>query len=216
MNSKLTEFWQKEFQLYLKQHFPSDDGSHDLTHFDRVFNLCKKIAASENEKADELVLLAASYFHDFVNLPKNHPERHLASRHSAIKAEEILRQKNYPADLSKVSHAIIAHSFSAAIPTQTIEAKILQDADRLEALGAIGIARCFYISGKMSSSLFDGQDPTALHRPLDDKKYALDHFHTKLYKLPETFQTQTGKLLAQSRVDFIKIFEKQMLFELEK
>lgn len=65
----------------------------------------------------------------------------------------------------------------------------MQDADRLEALGAIGLARVFAVSGSLGVALFDGEDPFAQHRPLDDKRYALDHFQTKLLKLPQTMQT---------------------------
>ncbi len=78
---------------------------------------------------------------------------------------------------------IEAHSFSANIETRTLEAKILQDADRLDAIGVIGAARCFYIAGRMGSALYDSNDPMAENRPLDDKNYALDHFRTKLFNL---------------------------------
>jgi uncharacterized protein len=206
-------FWQNKFKTYLLEHFSQDDGSHDLSHFDRVFSYCRKI--SKHEDADQFVLLAASYFHDFVNLPKDHPERHLASAMSAKEAVLIISEMNYPADFENIAHTISAHSFSANIEAKTIEAKILQDADRLEAIGAIGIARCFYVSGKLNGSLFDGVDPMALHRNLDDKKFALDHFHTKLYKLPDLFKTIKGKEMAQERVNFMKDFESRLIFELE-
>lgn len=66
--------------------------------------------------------------------------------------------------------------FQRANRPLTTEAKIVQDADRLEALGAIGLARVFAVSGALGVALFDGEDPFAQHRPLDDKRYALDHF----------------------------------------
>ncbi|MFA9353024.1 hydrolase, partial [Escherichia coli] len=75
---------------------------------------------------------------------------------------------------------IEAHSFSAKIAPETLEAKIVQDADRLEALGAIGLARVFAVSGALGVALFDAEDPFARQRGLDDKQYALDHFQTKL------------------------------------
>ncbi|STF26181.1 putative phosphohydrolase [Escherichia coli] len=87
-------------------------------------------------------------------------------------------------------------------PPLTTEAKIVQDADRLEALGAIGLARVFAVSGALGVALFDGEDPFAQHRPLDDKRYALDHFQTKLLKLPQTMQTARGKQLAQHNAHF--------------
>ncbi|HDO7482899.1 TPA: HD domain-containing protein, partial [Escherichia coli] len=76
----------------------------------------------------------------------------------------------FPAEkIEAVCHAIAAHSFSAQIAPLTTEAKIVQDADRLEALGAIGLARVFAVSGALGLALFDGEDPFAQHRPLDDK-----------------------------------------------
>jgi uncharacterized protein len=74
-----------------------------------------------------------------------------------------------------------------------VEACIVQDADRLEALGAIGLARVFAVSGALGVALFDAEDPFADARTLDDRKFALDHFQTKLLRLPETMQTEIGR-----------------------
>jgi uncharacterized protein len=75
----------------------------------------------------------------------------------------------------------------------------LQDADRLDAIGVIGAARCFYIAGRMGSALYDWRDPRADDRALDDKAYALDHFRTKLFKLASGFRTETGRRMAAER-----------------
>lgn len=99
-------------------------------------------------------------------------------------------------------------------PPLTTEAKIVQDADRLEALGAIGLARLFAVSGALGLALFDGEDPFAQHRPLDDKRYALDHFQTKLLKLPQTMQTARGKQLAQHNAQFLVEFMAKLGAEL--
>ena len=82
--------------------------------------------------------------------------------------------------------------FPPASP-QTLEARILQDADRLDAIGLIGVARCFYIGGRMRSALYDAADPRAEHRQSDDKRFSLDHFETKLFKLQDSFQTAAGR-----------------------
>lgn len=78
---------------------------------------------------------------------------------------------------------------------------MLQDADRLDAIGMIGAARCFYIAGRMNSALYDPFDPRAEHRPLDDRRFAIDHFPAKLLKLAEGFQTETGRRMADARHD---------------
>jgi uncharacterized protein len=167
------EIWKKEFESYLLKH-PSNDASHDLSHFKRVWNLAKRFADA-NVECDKLVILAACYFHDIVSYPKNHPKRSQSSRDAAIKAREILLEMGFPLEkLDAVSHCIEAHSFSANIQTKTVEAEIVQDADRMESLGAIGLARTFYVAGRVGSQLFSSEDPFAVKRELDDQKFAID------------------------------------------
>ena len=189
------------------------DGAHDLGHLRRVWARAKLIAM--DEPCDLDVLLAACIFHDLVNLPKSHPERARASTLSAEAAGHFLRLDGFPeAKLSAVGHAIAAHSFSAAITPVTAEARVLQDADRLEALGAIGIARMFHVSGAMGGGLFDAEDPMALHRPHDDRAFALDHIETKLLKLVDTMQTAPGRAMAIERADWMLSFRTRLLFEI--
>lgn len=175
-----------------------DDAAHDISHLRRVAKTALTLAREEG--AQPLVVLAAAYFHDIINPPKDHPSRAQASSLSAIHAMDLLSAEfpDFPENLHmEVAHAIEAHSFSANVKPRTIEAKVLQDADRLEALGAIGIARVFYIAGKLGQALFDGNDPLARARPLDDKKYAVDHFQVKLLELHKTMQTASGVRLAR-------------------
>ncbi len=188
------------------------DGAHDLGHLARVWANARRIAQAEG--GDLAVLLAAAYFHDYVNLPKSATNRADASRLSAAAVLPLLRADGMAeAALAAVAHAIEAHSFSAGITPLTLEAMILQDADRLEALGAIGIARCFAVTGQMGGALFDQSDPMALHRPLDDRAFALDHFETKLLLLPATMQTATGRAMAVERADWMMSFRTRLLFE---
>ncbi len=82
------EEWESRFKAYLEQHFPQDDKAHDLAHFSRVWQTAQKIM--HLTRADELTVLTACYFHDVVNLPKNHPERRLASTRAAKETLRIL------------------------------------------------------------------------------------------------------------------------------
>jgi len=149
------------------------DGAHDIGHLRRVWKSCREIALDEGG-ADMQVLCAAAYFHDAVNLAKDCPDRARASVLSANLAVAELRGMGFPeVKLAAVHHAIAAHSFSAQIAPETVEARILQDADRLEALGAVGIARMFAVTGQVGGGLFDPEDPMALRRPLDDRRFAL-------------------------------------------
>lgn len=174
------------------------DPAHDLAHLDRVWVNVQAIARPE---ADMTVLLAASYLHDLVNLPKNAPDRHTASRRSAEAAAPILRDLGFDeAQIAATGHAIAAHSFSAGIPPETEEARILRDADRLDALGAIGIARNFSVSGSLGRALYDPADPFCEHRAPDDALYSLDHWRVKLLSLPQGMLTIKGRALAQARI----------------
>jgi uncharacterized protein len=190
------------------------DGAHDLGHLDRVWANAQEIAL-ELGGADLEVLLPAAYFHDAVNLPKNHPDRAHASQASADWAATFLAGTDFPpVKIPAVAHAIAAHSFSAAIAPETLEAEILQDADRLEALGAIGIARMFHVGGAMGGLLFDAADPLAQHRPLDDKRFSLDHLEVKLFPIAQTMRTAPGREMAQSRVEWMRSFRSRLLREL--
>ncbi|WP_174507996.1 phosphohydrolase [Klebsiella oxytoca] len=208
--------WQQRFENWLTGHHSQGDSAHDISHFRRVWGTAQRLA--EARQVDPLVILTACYFHDIISLAKNHPERSRSSVMAAEKTLEIL-QTSFP-DFPKeryaaVYHAIEAHSFSAAIPTRSEEAKIVQDADRLEALGAIGLARVFAVSGALNNILFDADDPFADRRELNDKKYALDHFQCKLLRLPETMQTEKGKEMARHNARFLVQFMAKLSAELQ-
>jgi uncharacterized protein len=182
------------------------DGAHDLNHFERVWRNAQALLAQYRE-ADALVVLAACYLHDLVNVPKDDPRRSSASRLSAELARERLAALGFPAQkLAAVAHAIEAHSFSAGVPATTLEARIVQDADRLDGLGAVGLARMFYIAGRMGSVLAHGSDPLARDRPLDDRSYSLDHIEAKLARLPAMMQTAAGRRLAEARLATLTTF----------
>lgn len=191
------------------------DAAHDVAHTDRVWANAQMIADGE-APCDMTVLLAACYFHDLVTLPKDSPDRARASAMSAEAAAPVLRELGLDnQQVKNASHAITAHSFSANIAPETLEAKILQDADRIEALGAIGIARCFATTGVMGGGLFHGLDPFGVGRPLNDKAYAVDHFKIKLLGLPETMQTASGRELAGNRAQVLRDYLDQLAIELD-
>lgn len=206
---------QAEYRAAIAAHWAHEhDGAHDLGHLDRVWANAQEIAV-ELGGVDLEILLPAAYFHDAVNLPKNHPDRAQASTASADWAAHYLAGTDFPAaKIPAVAHAIAAHSFSAAIPPETPEAEVLQDADRLEALGAIGIARMFHVGGAMGGLLFDAADPMALNRPLDDKRFSLDHLEVKLFPIALTMRTGVGREMAQARVEWMRSFRTRLLREL--
>lgn len=209
-----TSEWEQRFCHYLST-CPEGDKSHDIAHAQRVWRTARQIM--REVPADPLVVLTASYFHDIVSLPKDHPERHRSSTLSAHKTRQILVQHfpDYPlAKHDDVAHAIVAHSYSANVEPQTPEARIVQDADRLEALGAIGLARVFHVAGQRGGELVDTQDPLADHRQLNDGQYALDHFQTKLLRLSQTMKTPAGREMARINTDYLIAFMAKFCAEL--
>ncbi|AAY93065.1 HD domain-containing protein [Pseudomonas protegens] len=183
----------------------STDGSHDLSHIHRVWMNVRRL--QDKEGGDLEALLAATLLHDCVAVEKNSPLRSQASTLSANKAASILQRMGWPAPrIELVAHAVQAHSFSAGVEPLTLEARILQDSDRLDAIGMIGVARCFYIAGRMGSALYDITNPTAIGRPYQDKRFTIEHFHTKLLSLASGFQTVEGARLAAVRHARLKDF----------
>ncbi len=189
-----------------------NDGAHDIWHLRRVWANCSRIADQLDRDVDRDVLLIASYLHDIVNLPKDDARRKDAADLSAQHAIAWMTQRALP-DAQAVAYAIRAHSYSANAPCQTLEAQILQDADRLEALGAIGIARCFNVAGQMGAGLVHGGDPLAQARALDDRAYALDHFETKLFGIAKTLNTAPAQQMATQRVEVMRAFVAQLVDE---
>jgi len=200
-------------RFWAGQNGGATDGAHDLGHLRRVWKNARAIGLDMG--ADLEILLAAAWLHDAVNLPKNHPDRARASQLSADWAAQYLAGTDFPgAKIPPAAHAIAAHSFSAGIEPETLEAEILQDADRLEALGAVGIARMFHVGGAMGGALFDADDPLALHRPLNDKSFSLDHLEVKLFPIALTMRTAAGRAIAEARVEWMRSFRTRLLTEI--
>ncbi|MBD1582892.1 HD domain-containing protein [Pseudoalteromonas sp. S16_S37] len=189
------------------------DTAHDLTHIERVVKTAKELA--EKEQADLAVVIPAAWLHDCVAVAKNHPDRARASKMAADKAVTFLQSIGY--DESKfdaIHHAIVAHSFSANVMPQTLEAKIVQDADRMDALGAIGVSRCMKVGGAIARHLYHPDDPFCENREADDMRYTLDHFFIKLLHIAEQMHTDAAKEEARKRTDFMHTFLEQLKQEI--
>ena len=181
------------------------DSAHDLAHIQRVVSNARMLL--QKVIADEEIVVAAAWLHDCVILPKDHPKREKASAMAAEQALNFLKLNKFPVSkLPGVAHAIEAHSFSAGIVAKTTEAKIVQDADRLDALGAIGIARCLMVGGQLGRPLYNLEDPFCEDRSPDDLKWTIDHFYMKLFKLTEVMNTPAAREIAVKRVDFMRSY----------
>lgn len=204
--------WRQRLIVIATEAF-QDDGAHDINHLHRVWQIACTLLA-EYPHADAMVVQAACYLHDIVNLPKNHPDRSHASTLAARQAVEKLSEAGFPSEkLDGVAHAIEAHSFSASIVPATLEAKIVQDADRLDALGAVGLARLYYTAGRMGSAFAHPSDPLGMQRELDDRAYTLDHIAVKLATLPGSMQTAAGRKLGETRLQWLLNFRDDFVVE---
>lgn len=181
----------------------SIDPAHDLLHFRRVVGLAKRIAAREGARLE--IVIPAAWLHDFVIVPKDDPRRSQASRLSAEAAIHFLRELRYPEEyFADIAHAIEAHSFSAGIEPHTREAAVVQDADRLDGLGAIGIARCFATAGLMRRSFYADVDPFCEDRAPNDREFTVDHFYAKLFKVAASLKTSAGREEGLKRIEVMK------------
>lgn len=183
-----------------------DDPSHDLHHALRVLANAERIARAEGADLD--VIVPAALLHDVVNHPKHDPRASRASDESAALAARILRRvPGYPrAKISAVAEAIARCSFSKGLPPATLEAAVLQDADGLEATGAIAIMRTFASTGQMRRPFYHASDPFCRTRVPDPKHFAVDLFYARLLKVLGRMHTPTARRIAKRRTAFLQKF----------
>jgi uncharacterized protein len=175
------------------------DPGHDFEHALRVALFTMRLG----EGAFEARLgVAAALLHDVVNVPKDHPDRAKASEKSADVADGLLAREGYSSGERRlVCEAIRDHSYSrGAVPTSTL-GRCLQDADRLEALGVLGVFRTISTGTRLGGRYFHAEDPWAEGRSLDDKAFSVDHFFVKLFKLAATMTTPAGRAVALRRTE---------------
>ncbi|WP_223788345.1 HD domain-containing protein [Marinicella meishanensis] len=190
-------------------HIEAADPGHDFNHIKRVVKSALQFAQAEG--ANLWVVLPAAWLHDCVPVAKNSPLRSQASQLAADAAVDLLQQWHYPKEhLAAIHHAICAHSYSANIPCQSLEAQVVQDADRMDALGAIGIARTLMVGTGFGHPLTFHEDPFCYHREANDQAAIIDHFYTKLLKLKDSFNTAAARSEATERHQFMQQFLQQL------
>lgn len=192
----------------------TSNSAHDISHSFRVAK--NALTLAQLEGGNQEVLVAAALLHDIVCLPKNHPDAKRSAELSRQQSEIILQEIQFPSEkITLVLDAIESHSFSAGRMPSTHEGKVFQDADRLDALGAIGIARTFATGATFNSKLYSIDDPLGERgRAFNDKAFMIDHFFEKLFKLPEKMITSSGRALAKERIIFMKKFLEQFKNEI--
>jgi len=207
---------EKKLLPLAEKYCSKDDYAHDFLHAKRVMNLCKHIG--EEEGGNLKILIPAGLFHDIIIYPKNDPRSPLAQEESADLAEEILKKEfncYTQGEIEQIKKIITECSFSKNIEKTCIEGKIIQDADGLEAIGAVAIARTFYSSGQMIRPFYNESDPFCEKRKPLPKDFALDLFPARLFEIRNRLYTQTAKRIAKKREDFLHRFIEQFKEEIE-
>ncbi|MFW6024756.1 MAG: HD domain-containing protein [Candidatus Woesearchaeota archaeon] len=189
-------------------------GTHGITHTNRVYNLSLKISKNE-KKIDIDVIKTAALLHDVARKLEDESKEKICHAIKGSKlAREILNELNFPKyKIKNVCHCIKVHRYSKNLKPETKEAEIIQDADRLDAIGAIAIARVFnYESEKDRPLHIPNLNPKDHYNGLSET--AITHFHEKILKIkPESFNTKTAKKIARERYDYVKDYVDRFIKE---
>ncbi len=173
---------------------------HDWFHTQRVLAMSREIAKQEDCNMD--IVQTAALLHDVAD----HKFGYTPESRGAL-LRQLMTEAGFPAELQEaVIEVVESISFSEGVPCRdslSKESDVVKDADRLDALGAIGIARTFAYGGKMGRPIYDPEDPTN----------SLQHFDDKLLRLAEDMRTETGKALATERHEFLLQFKEQFFQE---
>jgi uncharacterized protein len=191
----------------------TSEPAHDFLHVLRVTASAERIGEREGARLD--VVVPAALLHELFNYPKGHPESPRSGEVCAEHARAVLLAEGCAETLvDAVATCIREHPFSRGITPATIEGKVLQDADRLDAIGAIGIARCMATCAEMKRPFYSREDPFCRARAADDKAWGIDHFYTKLLRIPDALHTETARAIAVERVNAMTGFLAQLAREI--
>ena len=200
---------------YARNHFEDAKYSHDWEHTERVYKLCMHIGASEGADLD--VLAISAFLHD---IGRTHQDNAKGSICHAEKGADMAREmlEKYPIPREKkenIIHCILTHRYRNSHVPETIEAKVLFDADKLDAIGAVGIARAYLFAGEVGAVL---HNPHAI--PEQTKPYSKDdtgyrEYRVKLNRIKDKMLTSEGKRMAQERHAFMEEFFERFLKEHE-
>jgi len=184
---------------------------HDKSHVERVYNLAVRISKEENADLD--VVKAAVLLHDVARAMEDEGKIEDHAIESAKMARKILEEVSFPKEkIAEVVHCIEAHRFRKGLKVESLEAKILQDADRLDIIGAIGIARVFTRGGWSNQPIHDPSIPPK--EKYDGKSFtAVNHIYEKNLKVKDTINTKTAKEIAEERHRFVEQFLDRLLKE---
>jgi uncharacterized protein len=210
-----SEMLLENVQRIAKQSFDGARGSHDWEHTLRVFRLCRRIGSKEG--ADMDVLLVAAYLHDIgrgfqdaSNGAVCHAQKGVEIAIPIVSALPLTEKQK-----ENIVHCVRSHRFRGNYAPQTIEAKILFDADKLDAIGAVGVARAFLFAGEVGARLHSPKMNVEEAAPYSKDDTGYREYRVKLSKVRDRILTKTGRELADERHDVMEQFFKRFIKEYE-
>ncbi|RQO72391.1 phosphohydrolase [Pedobacter sp. KBW06] len=194
--------------LFVKETLSGAEAGHDWFHIERVFRNAQHL--NETEQGDELIVALAALLHDIADSKFNNGDEEIGPR---IAGNFLNSLGLEPATITHVQEIIKNLSYKASLGTISFQSKeldIVQDADRLDAIGAIGIARAFTYGGYKNRVLYDPEIVPNLHMSKEEYKNSstptINHFYEKLLKLKDLMKTESGKKIAAERHDFMLLY----------
>lgn len=201
----------------VKEKLSAESTGHDYFHIMRVRKLAARLAREEG--ADSYIVELAALLHDIADWKFHEGDLEVGPR---VAEEWLLSQGAGKEAIEKVKNIIREVSYKGAgVKTQppSLEGKVVQDADRLDALGAIGIARTFAYGGRFERPMYDPEQPPVMHQTFEEYKNAkgstLNHFYEKIFLLKDRLNTDSARALAEERHKYVENFVERFLLEWE-
>ena len=201
---------------FVKETLEGAEGGHDWFHIERVYK--NALLISENEKVDRFIVQLGALLHDIADAKFYNGDESIGPK----KAREFLKKQYVDEDIIiHIENIILFISYKSSLDTSkkftSPELDVIQDADRLDAIGAIGIARCFNYGGFKNRSLYDPEIEPNLEMTKEQYKKStaptINHFYEKLLLLKDKMNTKTGQLLAKERHRYMEQFLQQFYEE---
>lgn len=194
-----------------------EGSGHDWWHIQRVWNTSKSIAKKTDEASNTLVIELAALLHDIADHKFYDGDASIGPKVARKWLESIQVDENIIQHVVQIVKDISFKGAEVATPMKTIEGKIVQDADRLDAIGAIGIARAFAYGGFRSRELYNPEVEPTQHSSFEayknDKGHTINHFYEKLFLLKDRMNTKVGKEIAIEKHLFMKEYVDRFLEE---
>lgn len=207
----------RKTEVYVQEKFQGESSGHDWWHIYRVWQMAKHIG--KNEKADMFTVELGALLHDIADFKFHSGNTEIGPQTAQKWLESLDVNAKVINDVCAIVRDISYKGARVQTDMKTLEGKIVQDADRLDALGAIGIARTFAYGGYKNREMYNPDIKPVLHETFESYKNAkgttINHFYEKLLLLKERMNTNTGKKIAEKRTNYMEDYLKQFFKDWE-